>query len=580
MARPVNEIVGSSLCETGECELPVDLAAVEPAVALLLGFLRQKGASPETIAAVELATVEGLNNAIKHGATDPRGAGVGLRWQLRGGELTIAVTDPGHFNAGPAWFELPADPLAESGRGGFLIRSLMDGAVHENGPTRHTLRMHKHLGPLAPPPATADLERELAAMTQDLSDSYENLAALFSISEALATSPDFTAFLKHGLTRLRSLVAADVAFVRFKGNDGVWRIGSRSADTDSLSGVPAEPGPLEVRAWTERRELMIEQTANLPARDPLRSMSGSFICPIIFADHPLGLLVVGRRNPDFFSAGQLNLVRTVGDYLAIMCANADLQRERDAQARVAREFQIAASIQASLLPTQMPELRSWQAHGACQNASEVGGDYYDVLGRPDGSLLVVIADVMGKGLPAALVASMFRAAVRARAEDLATDPGRLLTAVNRQLYDDLAPLNIFVTAQIGYFDPSGGEGRFASAGHGDILRIASGRARAFGVSGPGEVPIGVLPDTTYGTVATPITTSELILFSTDGLYEFQDTTGRQYGFGDLPALVPPTAPLQPEAFLSCLLHAITMVAEEGPLADDRTLVAVRRKSPP
>jgi serine phosphatase RsbU (regulator of sigma subunit)/anti-sigma regulatory factor (Ser/Thr protein kinase) len=580
MDHAVTAAVQASLRESGECTLPAQLAAVQPAASLLLGFLRQRGAAAEALSAVELATVEGLNNAIKHGASGPGAATVALRWQLAGADLAIAITDPGRFAPGPAWLELPADPLAESGRGGFLMRSLMDEVRHDNGLGGHTLHLRKQLGVLQPPPSSADMERELGAMTQDLSDSYESLAALFSFSELLATTPEFSTFLTEVLVRLRKIISAEKAYVRFIQPDGSWQLGGKSGPRDTRTPFQHEPSALEMQAWAARREISVEQPAQLPPGDPLCTMhAGGFICPITFANQTIGVLVVGRREGSFFSAGQLNLVRTVGDYLAIACTTAELQKQREAQLRVAREFQIAASIQQSLLPRRMPVVPGWHVEGLCHSAHEVGGDYFDVIDHPGRGFLVVIADVMGKGLPAALLATIFRTSVRAR-PDLASEPGRLLTVINRQLHGDLTELDMFITAQLAWFDAARARVRIASAGQGDALRldVRADRQPAQALPGQGGMPVGIVPDLDYPVEEFAVEPGDALLFVTDGLYEIEGTDGRQLGLNGLAVLARHLWSGKPESFSRDLLDTLANFGRPGQVTDDRTLVVVHRTS--
>jgi serine phosphatase RsbU (regulator of sigma subunit) len=432
------------------------------------------------------------------------------------------------------------------------------------------------------PASGAVLERELTAMTQDLSDSYESLAALFSISELLATTPEFSTFLTEVLARLRTLVGAEKAYVRFVDLNGNWRLGGKSGARDTRSPFQNEVSPLEQQVWATRREMTVERTDTLPAGDPLRTMqAGGFICPIAFANHTIGVLVVGRREGNYFTAGQLNLVRTVGDYLAIACTTAELQQQREAQQRVAREFQIAASIQQSLLPRQMPVLPGWQVEGRCQSASEVGGDYFDVIDHPGRGFLVVIADVMGKGLPAALLATIFRTSVRAR-PDLAADPGRLLTVINQQLYGDLAELDMFITAQIAWCETATGRLRMASAGQGDALRLIAGAGSqpAQPLRCRGGMPVGILPETAYITEDFAIGVGDLVIFLTDGLYEIEGTDGRMLGLDGLAALMPHHWSGDPAAFAASLLNFVSNYGRAGQAADDRTLIVVKRDPPP
>ncbi len=580
MDLTLSALVRTSLKETGECELPAHLGAVEPSVELLRDFAHSRGVSAEMLSAIELATVEGLNNAIKHAAKGKIDASVKLRWQLTSGKLEVSITDSGQFSPGPKWFEPPDDPLAESGRGGFLMRSLMDQVDHENGPDGHVLRLTKHIGHLEAPRNAAEIDQELSAMTQDLSDSYESLAALFSISTLLATTPEFSVFLSEVLSRLRTLVNAGKAYVRFAGADGVWRMGGLSGSQGTALPLGTTPNELELQAWREQRELTVENTAQTSAGEALRHMAaGDFICPISFANHALGVLVVGRRTGEYFTAGQLNLVRTVGDYLAIACTTSELQKQRESQQRVAREFQIAASIQQSLLPRQMPLIPGWEIEGQCHSANEVGGDYFDIIEKPGVGFLVVIADVMGKGLPAALLAMILRTSVRARL-DLVTEPGRLMTNINEQLHADLADLNMFITTQFAWFDTLNNRVLITSAGHCDALVARSETRDMRPLSGQGGVPLGVMRDTVYTSDEFAVEPLDRLLFITDGLYEIEGISGQQLGIDGLIKVACSVQHTAPKAFATALLENLSFRGNKDRPADDRTLVVVQRSTKP
>jgi len=126
--------------------LPAGMEHVGPAVNSLRDWLRAHGSTDgEALEGVALAVSEALTNAIRHGGSSGADACVHLAWIWRGRDLELEVSEPGMFNPPPTWGNLPDDPLAESGRGGFLITRLMDIIEHCNADGRHALRMHKRL---------------------------------------------------------------------------------------------------------------------------------------------------------------------------------------------------------------------------------------------------------------------------------------------------------------------------------------------------------------------------------------------------------------------------------------------------
>ncbi len=123
-----------------------DLAGTGPATEALRNWLQARGlAESETQAEIVLATTEALTNAIRHGGGGASEFTVRLAWRWQDDELEIEVSEPGRFEPALAWSELPADPLSEGGRGGFLITRLMDAVEHRNAGGRHTLRMRRRL---------------------------------------------------------------------------------------------------------------------------------------------------------------------------------------------------------------------------------------------------------------------------------------------------------------------------------------------------------------------------------------------------------------------------------------------------
>jgi serine phosphatase RsbU (regulator of sigma subunit) len=246
------------------------------------------------------------------------------------------------------------------------------------------------------------------------------------------------------------------------------------------------------------------------------------------------------------------------------------QEQRQVQQRRERELEIAAEIQQSLLPKSFPETGRFRVFGRSQTAHEVGGDYFDVLPIGDKSVLLAIADVMGKGMPAALLATLLRTSIRAHS-DLAEDPGRLLTIINRQLGADLNNLGMFITAQLAFFSNETDELVFASAGHCPLLKFSPGAACAIQSSG-GGVPLGVLDEVEYESMREPIAPGDRFIFLTDGIYEAQSAAGEILGLDPLSQKIPALCAGDPRSGCERLLAFVAAYSAGAPAADDRTLL--------
>ena len=561
--------------EGAEFELAPDLAVVEPALAQLRRYLVERGFPEADWSALQLATAEALNNAIIHGGQKDPSAIVRLRWGWIDQDVEIRIRDAGYFDPPADWHELPEDPLAESGRGGFLISSYFDHVAHQNSDLGHEIVMQKHTRQLQQPPQAAEVEEELQLMMQDLSDSYESLAAMFNISALLATSISFDEFLRGVLSRLQALLSVDLVYAKLHDDNTGWTVAYHRAN-EAIQRPAAEPTPLELKVWESHQLVAFESTQDLDDADPLKAWTSALmIGPIGFQSTPIGLMVAGRHDGTPFTAGQTNLLRTVADFVGVAYTTAALYRHREEQLREMRELEIAAQIQKSLLPTEFPSSEHWSVYGECESARAVGGDFFDVVTGPDGHILILIADVMGKGVPAAMFASLFRASARARL-DLANNPGQLLTELNRLLADDLAALGMFITAQVISLAPDGTSLEIATAGHPSPLVFEPGASSATELDSNGGMPLGVLPDTEYIHSHSSLAPGHVLMIGTDGLYEIEDSAGVMLGFENLAAELPRHWTGELPTFISATLNHLSLF-EGDKQADDRTMVVLTRK---
>ena len=564
--------------EGAEFDLSPDLTAVETMLREMKRYLTERGFPEAEWSGLQLAVAEALNNAMIHGCAGQPEARLRFRWAWSDDNLAIQVRDHGHFEPPADWHELPDDPLAESGRGGFLITSFFDHVHHDNSDRGHEVTLVKQMSVRPQQPNVAAVEEELQLMTQDLSDSYESLAAMFNISALLATSRSFDDFLHSVLARLRNLLSNDLVYARIRHQPGDWAVYYARAG-EQIAQPEASLSALEESVLEAQQFVSHDRAAELPNSDPLNQWrAGLMVGPISFQGRPIGLIVTGRREGAAFTAGQTNLLRTIADFVGVAYTTAELHRQREDQLRELRELEIAAQIQKSLLPTTFPSSPHWQIHGVCDSARAVGGNFFDAMVGPDGHILIIIADVMGKGVPAAMLASLLRASARARL-DLAHDPARLLTELNHLLAGDLASLGMFITAELISLSPDGCTYQVANAGHSDPLIFAPQDPSAAEIATVGDVPLGVLPDTIYQSAVATLAPGSIVCLLTDGLFELEERNGEMLGMERLQALLPTWWTGDLISFTSgCLAHLKLLQRDQQ--SDDRTLVVFAGKTPP
>ena len=226
----------------------------------------------------------------------------------------------------------------------------------------------------------------------------------------------------------------------------------------------------------------------------------------------------GHVDPEPFA--MLILVACVG-YVVV---NRVFQSERRVAA-LGRELQTARRIQQSILPKQPPAVEGLSVAAHYDSMAEVAGDFYDFVVTPSGQLGVLVADVSGHGVPAAIVASMVKIALAVQEGEIA-DPGLVLTRMNRALCGrfDLA----YVTATFALLDPAARTLTYAAAGHPSPLLVrAMGHVESLDERG---MVLGFLPDAPYvSTTVRNLTGGDRIVFYTDGITEASRSDGEFFG---------------------------------------------------
>ena len=208
-----------------------------------------------------------------------------------------------------------------------------------------------------------------------------------------------------------------------------------------------------------------------------------------------------------------------------------MRPEQVATILLEHDLKLARSIQQAFLPRQLPQPPGATLAGRSLSAREVGGDFFDVLRWGESGLLLVVADVMGKGMSAALVAGMLRSHVHAL-QEWAIRPGDLLGKINQRLYPDLDSVEMFITAQLVFVDVARRTGRLASAGHGPLLVVGGGSAAVRSVGADG-LPLGVLPAQVYAQSDFGWGPGGGFLMHTDGLPDCRDEQGAFFGMARL-----------------------------------------------
>jgi len=236
-----------------------------------------------------------------------------------------------------------------------------------------------------------------------------------------------------------------------------------------------------------------------------------------------------------------------------------------------QELELARNIQASFLSTDFPLMETLEIHATMNPAKEVGGDFYDFFELPDDRFGVVIADVSGKGVGAAMFMAVARTVVRSTAL-MIPDPGACLAQANDLLSRENNAA-MFVTLFYGVVDTRTGVMSYANAGHNPPVRVTrDGRAEMIQPSG--DVALGVMDGLEYGTGTLALAPGEALLLYTDGVTEAFNPTDEPYGEGRLLDILSKRGGASAETIVTSLVADVAEFVAGAPQSDDLTSLAL------
>ncbi|HEY6713133.1 MAG TPA: SpoIIE family protein phosphatase, partial [Rubrobacter sp.] len=240
---------------------------------------------------------------------------------------------------------------------------------------------------------------------------------------------------------------------------------------------------------------------------------------------------------------------------------------------VEQELGTARSIQHALLPKDLPKLQGWKIAYHYQPAREVGGDFYDFLRLDEGRIGLVIGDVSGKGIAAALVMANTQSVLRAVARRGNIAPGRVLAEANEVLYAYI-PAGTFVTCFYAVLDPESGRLVYANAGHDPPYSQRGGDAQELRARG---MPLGLMPGMPYEEKEAVLAAGDDLLLYSDGLVEAHNPEGEMFGFPRLRKVIMTQSAGSGEELVDFLLAELgRFTGADSEQEDDITLVTLER----
>ncbi len=247
----------------------------------------------------------------------------------------------------------------------------------------------------------------------------------------------------------------------------------------------------------------------------------------------------------------------------------DARSQRD---ELIEEVRMAAEVQENIIQRNQPPETPYDIVAQMEPARVVGGDYYDFMWHQDGTLGIVIADVAGKGLSAAMLMPAVDITTQALVQSY-SDPGKALAELNKALYENTGSAN-YATIFYAALAIDGGRLRYANGGHlpGLLLRADAETPEWLSVGG---TPVGLLPGAAFEVAETQIGPGDLLVLYSDGVSEAEDAHGEQFGLDRLVEAALRGRPGGSRAVVRSIRDAVRGYRADEAAADDATVIAVK-----
>jgi phosphoserine phosphatase RsbU/P len=426
--------------------------------------------------------------------------------------------------------------------------------------------------------------KEALAPTVELSVT-DKLRLLLDITKKISRSLDLQEVLNLVMDTLGSLIHYDAAgiyilkckVVHPDAQSGETRVfhteAVRGYDIDDLMELRLKIGEGIIGHVAQSGEPIISPDVRtdpryVNAREETRS---EMVAPIISNDEVIGVFDLESDQLNSYTPDDLQVLLLLASQVAIIIEKVMLHEQLIEKKRLEGQLEVARQVQLELLPAHDPQLEGFDICAWNFSTEEVSGDYYDWVSIYEDQIGMVIADVSGKGVPAALLMAFLRASLRA-AIHIGYAPHISMAKVNYLLWESIER-NQFVTAFYGVLDASNKTLAYTNAGHNPpLLMDADGTARFIERGG---LPLGMFRDTRYYEYYQAIEPGQLLVLYTDGATEAQGANGEEYGRDRLEAAVRASRHLSARELITAIQQDVLAWTDGRGASDDMTFFIVK-----
>jgi len=434
----------------------------------------------------------------------------------------------------------------------------------------------------------ASREAEGRALAAEVLHLYREIHLIEQLSEQLAALLNLNAVGESALAQARRLIHAThgCILVREKENSPL-RVAACFGSLEGGEGGPLATGSQFAQSILDRGIAEVVNDCGSDARlfDAERALNAVICAPLRAGQRSVGVIALAHTAPGTsYSAADLKLVNTIALQTATAIENSFLcnemvgaVRDREQLAALQHELETARTIQHLLVPRifpPFPERKEFDLHAQMTSARAVGGDFFDFFLVDENRLGVVIGDVSGKGIPAALYMALTRMQVKSTAI-LGMSPAECFLEVNRVLVRERVSA-MFATCFYGLLDLTTGEFQYCSAGHNPpyVTRAASGKVEA--LADVGGIPLGLFDGMGYVNSSVHLMPGDAVFLYTDGVSEAQNIAEEDFSDERVIEGLRANRELDCRALIGEMSRRVALFVDGAPQSDDITMLSVRR----
>ncbi len=400
----------------------------------------------------------------------------------------------------------------------------------------------------------------MEAHLEELTRTYEELATLFEVNKILG---EFE-FPYKTVDRIRQILGVLKNAIPFKGV--IIKLKTPDDDIDYIDG-DTEILQSVVEKLKEKEE--IESVILVDSfKDSEFGRMNLLVVPVRSPSSYWGYIALVEKKEGIFTAADRKMIESVSQQISSALDRIAFMKDEIERQRMKEQLEIAKNIQIGLFPKVLPRTEKIVVSASSTPAIHVGGDYYDSFPYADG-ILAVVADVSGKGVPAALLMSSTRSALRSMSKTT-KDLKTLIYELNNMLCEDLSE-DRFIT-MVAMLINDLGKLTLVNAGHDPIYIVKENEV--FNIEADG-IPLGIIPNYSYEDKVVDIPSGAFVVAYTDGVPEARNTEGEEFGFERFENVLRSLSTDDPEKAMLKIKEAVFEFSRGAPQHDDTTIMVIR-----